>query len=193
VTATLGGSVGLLDRAIAYTCTQLASVSPDMLDRPTPCADWSLGGLLAHMEDALDAFTEAAGGSVSIDCPGCACAPGPIPAIQAKALALQTAWGRPAPGDVVLEASSGRLDLQTTLLVTTAALEVTVHGWDVGRATGADPEIPEDLARALMPIAQGVVLPEDRPERFAAPRRTGQTAGSADVLLGFLGRSRLDR
>ena len=52
-----------------------------------------------------------------------------------------------------------------------------MHGWDVGRATGADPEIPEDLARALMPVAQAVVLPEDRPERFAAPRRTGQTAG----------------
>ena len=53
MTTTLGGSVGLLDRAIAYTCGQLASVEPGMLGRPTPCAGWSLGDLLAHMEDAL--------------------------------------------------------------------------------------------------------------------------------------------
>ena len=79
--------------------------------------------------------------------------------------------------------------MPSALLVSAAALEIAVHGWDVGRATGALPDLPEDLARALMPVAQAVVLPEDRPDRFAAPRRTGQTAGSADVLLGFLGRS----
>ena len=189
MTATLGGSVGLLDRAIAYTCTQLASVSPDMLDRPTPCAAWSLGGLLAHMEDALDAFTEAAGGSVSVDRAGCACAPGPVPAIQAKAVALQSAWTRPAPGDVVLETTSGRLDLQTTLLVTTAALEVTVHGWDVGRATGRDAPVPPELAEELLAVATWLVGPDDRGVRFAAARPVPADAPYDQRLLGFLGRT----
>ena len=75
-----------------------------------------------------------------------------------------------------------------SLLAAAAALEIAVHGWDVGQATGAAPDLPTTSPAALLPVAQAVVLPEDRPDRFAAPRRPGRTAGSADVLLGFLGR-----
>ncbi|WP_243060513.1 TIGR03086 family metal-binding protein [Nocardioides sp. SR21] len=187
MTATLGGSVGLLDRAIAYTCGQLASVQPHMLDRPTPCAAWTLGDLLAHMEDALDAFTEAAGGRVSVGCAGCE--PGPVPAIQAKAVALVTAWTRPAPGDVVLEAATGRVDLQSPLLVTTAALEITVHGWDVGRATGRDVPVPPGLAQELLEAATWLVDPGDRGVRFSAARPVPAEAPYDQRLLGFLGRT----
>ncbi|GAA4373378.1 TIGR03086 family metal-binding protein [Nocardioides caricicola] len=183
----LDGSVGLLDRAIAYTCGQLAGVQPDMLDRPTPCARWSLGNLLAHMEDALDAFTEAAGGRVAVGCAGCA--PGPVPAIQAKAIALVTAWTRPTPGDVVLEAATGRLELQSRLLVSTAALEVTVHGWDVGRATGRDVPVPTELAADLLEVATWLVDPADRGVRFAPARPVPAGASYDQRLLGFLGRT----
>ena len=67
VTTTLGGSVELLDRALAYTCAPAVRASEDdLLGRRTPCAAWTLADLLAHMEDALDAFTEAAGGAVAV-------------------------------------------------------------------------------------------------------------------------------
>ena len=108
-----------------------------------------------------------------------------LEALQGKACHLLGVWSSPTPEYVVV----GDHPVPSPLLVSAAALEIAVHGWDVGRATGALPDLPDDLARALMPVAQAVVLPEDRPDRFAAPRRTGQTAGSADVLLGFLGRS----
>lgn len=185
--ATLGGSVELLDRAIAYTCAQLASVHEDMLGRRTPCAAWTLGDLLAHMEDALDAFTEAAGGAVSVQCAGRDA--GPLPAIQAKATGLLDAWSRPAPGDVVVEAPAGRLDLHSPLLVTTAALEVTVHGWDVGRATGRDAPVPAGLAENLLGAATWLVLPSDRGVRFAAARPVPAEAPYDQRLLGFLGRT----
>ena len=59
--------------------------------------------------------------------------------------------------------------------------------------------LPLIIAAAVLPVGIMMTLFWLRdilgkgPDRFAAPRRTGQTAGSADVLLGFLGRSRLDR
>jgi uncharacterized protein (TIGR03086 family) len=187
VTATLGGSVELLDRALAYTCRQLASVRDDLLGQPTPCADWTLADLLAHMEDALDAFTEAAGGAVAVRC--AAGTAGPVDAIQAKAVGVLEAWSRPAPADVVLECSAGRLDLETPMLVTTAALEVTVHGWDVGRATGRDEPIPADLARELLAAASWLVLPEDRGPRFATARPAPAEATDGQRLLAFLGRT----
>lgn len=187
MTVTLGGSVGLLDRSLTYTCARLGEVRDDLLDRRTPCAGWRLADLLAHMEDALDAFTEAAGGAVGVSATrGTA---GPVPAIQAKAMALRGVWARPAPGDVVIEASSDRHDLRAPLLVATAALEVAVHGWDVGRATGVDAPLPEELARELLPMAQVLVGPADRGVRFAQPRPAPTGAGEASVLLAFLGRT----
>lgn len=187
MTVTLGGSVGLLDRSLTYTCARLGEVRGELLHRRTPCAGWRLADLLAHMEDALDAFTEAAGGSVAVGAGRGAA--GPVPAIQAKARALREVWAAPAPGDVVIEAGAGRHDLQAPLLVATAALEVAVHGWDVGRATGTVDPLPEELARELLPVARVLVGPADRGVRFAPPRPAPARAGDADALLAFLGRA----
>ena len=80
VSADLNGAVELLERSLAYTRVALADVRPDLLGRPTPCAGWSLGHLLAHMEDALDAFTEAAAGRVAVD---------PVPQTSSRVEALR--------------------------------------------------------------------------------------------------------
>jgi hypothetical protein len=82
----------------------------------------------------------------------------------------------------------GDRELPAGLLVAAAALEITVHGWDVAQATRTSHDIPEEHARALMPVAHAVVTPDDRAERFAAPIRTPPEATSAQVLLGYLGR-----
>jgi uncharacterized protein (TIGR03086 family) len=183
-TAALDGAVELLDRSLAYTRVMLADVRPDNLDRPTPCAGWTLGHLLAHMEDALDAFTEAAAGRVEVE---------PVPetstrveALQGKACALLGAWmaARPAPEHVEV----GDLGLDAPLLVATAALEITVHGWDVGQATGRRTRIPDDLARGLLTVAQHVIDPLDRGPRFACPRPTRPEAPSDARLLSWTGR-----
>ena len=80
---------------------QLPTVRDDLLDRPTPCDGWRLADLLAHMEDALDAFTEAAGGAGrGAPSPGARPRAGST-AIQVKACALLGAWSRPGPGDVL--------------------------------------------------------------------------------------------
>lgn len=187
MTTALGGSVELLERALGYTRGRLARVDDDLLDRPTPCEGWTLGDLLAHMEDALDAFTEAAGGEVVVHVGSRA--EGRVAAIQQKACALLGAWGGPSPGDVVIATTGGGLDLMSSVLVATAALEVTVHGWDVGRATGEDAAIPAGLARDLLPVAERIVRPDDRGVRFAAPRRVPPEATYEVRLLAHLGRT----
>ncbi|MFC7495413.1 MULTISPECIES: TIGR03086 family metal-binding protein [unclassified Nocardioides] len=187
MTTTLGGSVELLDRSLAYTCSRLEAVRDDLLDRRTPCADWDLAGLLAHMEDALDAFTEAAGGAVELD--RWREAAGPVPAIRAKAMALLGVWSRPSPGDVVIGTGGHRLDLQSSLLVATAALEITVHGWDVGRAIGDDTPIAPALAAELLPVARATVTRGDRGVRFGPAVPVPDDAPPDLRLLGFLGRT----
>ena len=66
VTTALAGAVELLERSLAYTRVALAGVTEAQLANPTPCRDWTLRDLLAHMDDSLDAFAEAAGGSVAL-------------------------------------------------------------------------------------------------------------------------------
>ena len=138
------------------------------------------------MEDGLDAFTEAAAGRVEV---------GPVPAtatrveaLREKACALLGAWiaARPTTAHRV---GVGDLGLDAPLLVATAALEITVHGWDVGQATGRGRPIPEDLARGLLTIAEHVIDAGDRGPRFAVPRATAEGAGPDAQLLAWTGRT----
>jgi uncharacterized protein (TIGR03086 family) len=184
MSADLDDAVELLDRSLAYTRVLLADVRPDRLQLPTPCAGWTLGRLLAHMEDALDAFTEAAAGRVEVE---------PVPssvtgveALREKACALLGAWA--AAGPVRDDVLMGDVTLRAPLLVATAALEITVHGWDVGQATGRRTPIPDDLATGLLVVARQVIDPDDRGTRFAGPRPTDGGSTSAERLLAWTGR-----
>jgi uncharacterized protein (TIGR03086 family) len=182
VTTALASAVELLDRSLGYTRVALTGVTEARLAAPTPCRDWTLRDLLAHMDDSLDAFTEAAGGSVALTRGRAAPR---VVVLQQKACALLGLWSHEGPPGVRV----GRADLATDLLVATAALEITVHGWDVGQATGTGAPIPEDLARHLLPIAHRVVSDADRGVRFATALPKPVDA-SADVRLrAFLGRS----
>jgi uncharacterized protein (TIGR03086 family) len=182
VNPALGDAVELLDRSLAFTRVALADITDEALARPTPCSAWSLGHLLSHMEDALDAFTEAAAGSVRVDPPGPAC--DQVGVLREKACALLGAWIRATPAEVVV----GDRALDPGLLVGTAALEITVHGWDVSQATGRTARIPDELAAGLLPIARRVVYPTDRGSRFDHPRPTAAGASHDIRLLAYLGR-----
>ena len=185
MSAALDEAVELLDRSLAYTRVLLADVHPDHVDRPTPCTGWTLGRLLAHMEDALDAFTEAAAGRVEVE--PVAGTSGGVEALREKACALLGAWTAARPASEQVEV--GDLGLDAPLLVASAALEITLHGWDVGQSTGRRTRIPDELAGRLLPIAHRVIDPADRGPRFADPRPTPTEAASDVRLLSWTGRA----
>ena len=178
----LDHAVELLDRALSFTRLTLAEVTDADLPRRTPCERWDLGRLLAHMEDALDAFTEGAHGSVDLD--------DRVPVavrvgnLQRKACGLLSAWSRAAPESVDI----GGVALDTATVALAAALEVTVHGWDVARAIGSDRRVPDDLARLLLPVAEALVADDDRGDLFGSPRPVSSDATDEARLLGYLGR-----
>lgn len=180
--APLDHAVELLDRALAYTRVPLNQVTDADLSRPTPCDQWNLGQLLAHMEDALDAFAEGSRGAVDLDDRTPALVR--VRNLQTKACALLAAWSRPAPPTVRI----GEYDVATELVALTAAIDITVHGWDVARAVGADLPIPPRLARDLLAVAEQLVTEDDRGTRFADALDVPADAPDERRLLGFLGR-----
>lgn len=181
----LDHAVELLDRSLGYTRVALAGVRPTLLTRPTPCARWDLGALLAHMDDALEAFLEAARGEVAVE--PLPPSGDPVTALRDKACALLGAWAR-AARTAGPEIGVGGAPLLAPLLVATAALEVTVHGWDVAQALRLDHPVPGDLAEALLPVADLAVAPADRGVRFAAPAAAPAHAPADVHLLAALGR-----
>ncbi|MGH3301328.1 MAG: maleylpyruvate isomerase N-terminal domain-containing protein [Streptosporangiaceae bacterium] len=54
IAATQAGE--LLEQAVGYARESVAVVTPDLLDRPTPCRDWDLAMLLRHGCESLAAL-----------------------------------------------------------------------------------------------------------------------------------------
>lgn len=175
--------VDLLQRGLDYTRGALASVRPEHLCHPTPCDLWRLGDLLAHMEDALDAFAEGAGGAIGLH----STAPAPLAqrldTIRTKACNLLGAWAS-ATTPVVLV---GGQPMPVGTIARLAAVEITVHGWDVHQATGSAVPIPPAFAEALLPTTLAIALEQDG--EFGPPIAVPEGAGPARRMLALLGRT----
>lgn len=180
-------SVALLDSAVAYTHAALQPARHGSLELPTPCAGWALGHLLLHMEDSLEAITEAAEiGVVTVaHNPRRHDADRIVDRLLQRACALSGAWAERLTSAPV---AVGDLVLGRDTLVLVGALEIAVHGWDVAMATGWPSPLPEDLALGLHDVALAVVTPADRGRRFGPPRVVPPTASAGTRLLAHLGR-----
>lgn len=187
-----GGVVEVLERALSYLRARLADVRDEHLVRPTPCSHWDLGDLLVHLDDALDALTEATSGTLRLH-DGSGTAPG-VGVLQRKVGSLLGAWSAPPPS-VPAAVDVGGHPLDRCLLAHAAALEVAVHGWDVGVATGHAAALPESLAAHLLPVAALLVGPAERgdpttgAQRFGPVVATTRRASYAERLLAATGRA----
>jgi uncharacterized protein (TIGR03086 family) len=176
----------LLTDAVMWTASTLPAAVDADPTLPTPCHDWTLVDLLLHMDDALEAFHEAAGGHVSPPIPRHPATPGAlVERLRFSACLLLDAWARPVPDSV----SVGELPLPTTLLLDAAALEIAVHGWDVAVTTGG-PALPDSLAGRLLPVVDAVVDAADigPGRRFASTPPLPPAAPLSAVLLARVGR-----
>ena len=187
--AALFGGVALLERAVGYTLGQLQAVTPATLPRATPCQGWDLRALLAHMDDSLTAMQEALA-LKHVQPPGDGVAEqagagdGMVAALRARACQL---LGALAGSDENLVWVGG-LPVPVRIVASAGAIDVAVHGWDVGRACGTGAPIPDDLALNLLRVAPLLVSGTDRPERFGEPVEVPPDASPGDRLIGYLGR-----
>lgn len=194
MTTCLWSAVELLERSVAYTRGRLANVAAAHPSAPTPCSGWDLATLLIHMDDALSAFIEGSREVVSLSTGTPPLDPhsGPhavVASLHAKACALLGAWSDPAVESRSTEVRVGDQHLHRWWLAAAGALEIAVHGWDVGVSTGHRQPIPDALAAELLDCADQLVSPADRPARFAPALPCPDTAAPSTRLLAFVGRA----
>jgi uncharacterized protein (TIGR03086 family) len=133
-----------LDPAVRQLRLLLLGITDGDLGSPTPCDDWTVGDLLDHIVEVTRALTQAA--QKLAEAPGTAA---PLPPPSAARLPthwrgrlpvlledLSTAWKNPAAWTG--SAQYGGTAMPAIAAGTEAVNEVTMHGWDLARATGQD-------------------------------------------------------
>ncbi|WEV24339.1 TIGR03086 family metal-binding protein [Streptomyces sp. 71268] len=186
-----------LDRtAVLETVRVLGQASARDWDRPTPCAEWTLRELVAHMAGQHHGFAAAAtgGGADLADWQPSELGDDPLATYCTAAEAVLHAFARPG----VLSAEFALPEISTTrrfpasLAIGFHFLDYVVHGWDVARALGVTLELDEETVRAAGAIAQRVPDDERRtdPEALFKPALPARPDASAlDLVLTSLGRS----
>ncbi|GAA3006509.1 TIGR03086 family metal-binding protein [Streptomyces fulvorobeus] len=140
----------------------LPAVEDHRLDDPTPCPDYAVRELLAHVVGLATAFRDAARkefGPTTDTSPDAA-----LPVLGGdwrEALPrlldeLVTAWDSPAASQGMTRA--GGVDLPGEVAGLVALNELVVHGWDLARSTGQEfraDEVDLRLSEALLTPAEG--------------------------------------
>jgi uncharacterized protein (TIGR03086 family) len=185
----------MLAGAISYALGVCALVKPGEMTLPTPCADWDLGTLLAHLSDSMaDLEIAIRTGCLELERPPDHDDCDPVETLRDRAAQLLcAAYGYGGPRQLVVV---GGLPLPTGLVVCTGAVEIAVHGWDVSAALsdngcGALRPIPAALATRMLRL--GPLLVVGREGLFAVPIEVPAQASPGDRLVSYLGRRPVTR
>ncbi len=172
-------------RAVETTIGIVGKLAPDDLDRPTPCAGWTLGALLAHMIGQHYGFAAAAEGD-SQDAAVFADRPvGERPAVDYEAAARRVidAFSTPAllEGTMYLPEVRGGMSLPATMAIGFHLVDYVAHGWDVAKSLGIAADFDDDVLQMALAVAEEV--PEEAKGVDAMlPFRPSVSTSSADLL-----------
>lgn len=169
------------DRAVPV----VRGVRDDQLEAPTPCADYTVRDLLNHLFHIVIGFTvRAAKQEFDFRTAPDHLQPGWRDRFPEVAARLVRAWA--APG--AEEGTSGPLNMPAATVGRLALLDLTIHPWDLARATGQDDRLEPEFCAALVagmePIEDAMRSSGQYGPRVAVP----EDADAQTKMLGFIGR-----
>lgn len=182
-----------LDAATSSTRPIVEATTPAHFERPTPCTAWDVRELLNHsvgtlwLEHALLTDTP----------PPYGLGPGALPDTDLVRDNPMAAYKEGADAARAAASAPGALEAshQTPLgempaagLVGFASLDLLVHGWDLGRATGQLPSFDDELVAHCFEFAQQAITDQTRGPLIGAPVPVPDTAPTIERLVGFMGR-----
>jgi uncharacterized protein (TIGR03086 family) len=166
--------------AIDYVLGSLSAATTVPRDAPTPCSEWDLRALATHVADVADGLGVCLGTGAFVMPEPLGSADDPVERAAARAASLR---------DDLHRATSTETDAPgLAFALHGAAIEMTVHGWDVARAADRDATIPPDLAQDVLALASPAIPSERDGLPFGPVVPVEVAAGPAERLLGFMGR-----
>jgi uncharacterized protein (TIGR03086 family) len=178
-----------LDAAVGEFRSRLASIGAEQWVAPTPCAEWDVHFLVAHVvgghrfaslvlagTSADEAFAAVTASTVL----------GPDPLLDHDEMAARQRQGFRRPGALASAVDHPAGPISAVAFLAMRVFDVTVHAWDLARATGGSEVLDAELAEAALASIAGL---EDGPGFGIVPRRAvGDDAPALARLLDLSGR-----
>jgi uncharacterized protein (TIGR03086 family) len=186
--------VSLDAQAVRASADLVAQMTAQDLARPTPCADWTLHGLLRHMIAQHHGFAAAAGGD------------GDLARWRIRPLGDDPVAAYRAAAERVISAFAGAgvLDRKFPLpeiaqgvmfparqAISFHFVDYVVHSWDVARTLGLPVDLSPSLLDVALTVAQVVPGGDARlaPGAAFAPSVAWSGGSRLDQIVATLGRS----
>lgn len=169
----------------------LAGVSDEGLVAPTPCADYTLGDLVDHIDGLALAFTVAArkehGATTAEPPPGSGSRLSKTwrTQVTARLATLAGVWRDEDAWQGMTRA--GGIELPAEVAGAVVLNELVIHGWDVARASGQEyiPD-PRSVEACLTLVSQQVASGDPTP--YGPTFDVAPGASAFDRLIGLSGR-----
>ena len=160
----------------------VAGIRPDQLDDPTPCADFTVRGVLEHMIAGATSFAAAYRGEQ----PAEPALTDPLGSFGPALGDLVAAITAPGALDRTVQAPFGAMpgDEFARFVV----LDGLVHGWDLAIATGQPYEPPDELVAAAAGFARQAIDPLRDGQTFADAVEPAPGASPIERLASYTGR-----
>lgn len=184
--------------AVLRSIEAVDAVRTSDLNRPTPCAEWTLADLLAHMTVQHHGFAAAARGN------------GTDEAVWQVATVVDAVRADPAgtyaaaahdvldafAADGITEATFALPEFGPdatfpgALAIGFHFVDYAVHGWDVAASMGMPYQLPDDAVTALLPLVMGIPDGDLRDSAASPFDRAVDAAAATDFekVLLHLGR-----
>ena len=173
--------LGAAEAALASCQIVLRGLGPDDGALPSPCREFTIDALVAHLIGSVTALGSAAGAEIAVAESGTA--ESRVAAVSQQAL---EGWRRRGTEGTVTLARTVPASLPVSIL----ALEFLIHAWDVGRATDQVPPVSSELSSYVLELAGRLITPEMRNgTAFAAEVPTDPGADALTRLAAFTGRA----
>jgi uncharacterized protein (TIGR03086 family) len=182
-------------RAMVVTAELIRGIRPAQLRSPTPCGEWLLADLLAHIVGQYHGFAEAASGQpTALD----AFRPRPVGEDPAGPYAAAAALVTSAfAGDGVADRAFYLPEIAdggpypAPMAIGFHFVDEVVHAWDLGKSVGAPVEFDDDVLGVALSISARV--PNDPATRgdgfaFALGADPGPGGPALDRIVTLLGR-----
>jgi uncharacterized protein (TIGR03086 family) len=171
-----------LDQLGPHLGAVVAGITPDQLDNPTPCAEFTVRGVLEHMIGGATAFAAAYRGAKSAE-PDLR---DPLGSFGPALGDLVAAICVPGALDRTVQAPFGEVPGDT--FARFVALDGLVHGWDLATATGQAYDPPDELVAAADAFAHQAIDPMRDGKTFADAVEPTPGSSAIERLANYTGR-----
>jgi len=182
-----------MQRAVTASRSVVTSVTPDQMDRPTPCQSWKVRDLINHMIEAptfaaivMENGEFISSGSDPVD----HSAGDYVAAYDAATTRAVAGFSEDGALEKMVKLPFG--EMPGGIFINIAVGDAFMHGWDLAKATGQatdlDPDLAAEILEAVAPLLPEQMRGPDGQTPFGYKVEVASDADAIDRLAGFLGR-----